>query len=530
MIAREVFERDRVLKQAERTISVIDGQLATGQPVFRTSDGEEASADELRRVRKELRRSVKGERAMGVDGAHSADAYLPRDLILSNLQSLAAKRLNEFASSQVPGLSGEMLQSMGLGARHAVTVGAGGEGAGLDQSSIAPESATPVDAITSFSLAEHLDDALEPKATSALGDRSADLEPFVPYSEQDPGWLTIGLAIAWRDADAFFQGKRSFNAEPAAGDLGGSSRLFIFGDWGSGIDRARKVAKAIEAKVIESVSQGRDCHVIHPGDTYFAGWPWEQQWHVIDLWPATGIAGATSWALAGNHDYYSGGGGFFKTLLRDPIFEHQHSADGSPTSVFELTNRAWVVIGLDTSFRDHDLPDAEITWLRRKLDEARAQRQKVILLSHHQPWSVFTSGPNPPLWQRLQQLWAMLKSVVTGRWDRALLWKRVKPMLADCPVEAWFWGHEHRLALYKPKNRVERPRLIGNAGVPSLVTNNQYVSDESALLLDYEQAVAQAPDPSSRWCKFAFAVVDIDDSGNYAEAYFDEDGDRIPIP
>ena len=54
---------------------------------------------------------------------------------------------------------------------------------------------------------------------------------------------------------------------------------------------------------------------------------------MLDLWPVTADqagAGVTSWSLNGNHDMYSGGFGYFQTLLADPRFAAQRSPDGTP--------------------------------------------------------------------------------------------------------------------------------------------------------------------------------------------------------
>ena len=510
MIPREVLERDRVLLQAQRTADQIDSELAAGRTSF---NSEGVSADEARRVRDELRAALKSERSAVVNGTHSSEAYLPRSRILSNLQGIAANRL----TVRVPLRSGE-----------AVT--ASGEGSPLEdfidpslvESLRAPTSDLgEVDPITSLSVADRLNDALEPLP-------AAGLQAIVPYSDEDPLWLICGLAVALRDVDALLAGDREFNADPAQQQLGSESRLFLFGDWGSGTERAEKLATAITAKLNEDESRSRDCHVIHLGDTYFAGFPWEQYLHVLRLWPATTQSWATSWALPGNHDYYSGAGGYYDTLLTERRFAHQ-STGGTTTSIFEIANDRWMILGLDSGYIDHDLVPVEQSWLKARLEHAERNQLGVILLSHHQPWSVFTAGPNPPWWQRALSLLRRLKAWVTRKSNTPMLWSRVQPLLADLQLQAWFWGHEHRLALYKETKEIKRPRLLGNAGVPSRLTDSRYISDESKLILDYEVPLGNTP-KDKPWCRFAFAVVDLDPDGSFIENYFDEDGQPIPVP
>ena len=64
-----------------------------------------------------------------------------------------------------------------------------------------------------------------------------------------------------------------------------------------------------------------------------------------------------------------------------------------------------------------------------------------ILLTHHQPVSSYEES--------------------SGK-----LLERLRPTLKENLVRAWFWGHEHRCAIYKKRARIEYPRLIGHGGVP----------------------------------------------------------------
>ncbi len=56
---------------------------------------------------------------------------------------------------------------------------------------------------------------------------------------------------------------------------------------------------------------------------YYSGLPNEVEQHVLTHWPVTAAqaaAGVTSWSLNGNHDMYSGGFGYYGTLLADSRF------------------------------------------------------------------------------------------------------------------------------------------------------------------------------------------------------------------
>jgi hypothetical protein len=64
-------------------------------------------------------------------------------------------------------------------------------------------------------------------------------------------------------------------------------------------------------------------------------------------WPVKPAqAGAiTSWCLNGHHDMYSGGRGYFRTVLSDPRFARQQRSNR-----FVLRHPKWEILGLDTAW------------------------------------------------------------------------------------------------------------------------------------------------------------------------------------
>lgn len=517
MLPRQVLERQRVLLQAERVREFVDRQLRQPEPTLAVGQ-EQVSEQELAKLRDRLDEALDWARRVSTATASAPMAFIPRDLTLSNLQSLAANRLTIDVPLTSPPTEVEpetlLVQSPIREPGGQVIEGVRAAGGGTT---------VAIEPVTGYSVADRIDDALGLSQQSGRADGELLLPE--PYGPEDPVWLTIALAVAFRKYEEHELGKLPFNSTPASAVLGEHARLFIFGDWGTGTERAQNVADAIHAKLAEPESQARDCHVIHLGDTYVAGWWWEQLLHVIRYWPVRSDARATSWALAGNHDYYSGTDGYFGVLLRHRLFTLQQG-DGKPTSIFELSNEHWCILGLDSSWVDHDLPPAELAWLETAIERAAQHDQKLILLSHHQPWSAFGDGPHPPLWKRALALWRRLKAMLTGRRTSTVtaLWQKVQPLLATHRADAWFWGHEHRLALYKPTAEIERPRLVGNGGVPSEVTDASYYTNKNSLLFDYETPYPGDP----TWCQFAFAVVDIDDD-QFSETYFDEAGSPIAV-
>ena len=91
------------------------------------------------------------------------------------------------------------------------------------------------------------------------------------------------------------------------------------------------------------------------------------------------------YSLAGNHDMYSGGVGYYGLLQQLK----------QPASYF-ARNAAWQILGLDTGLHDNDvfsvntnvtcLEPTEEAWHLDKITNAGGR--KTILLSHHQLFSL----------------------------------------------------------------------------------------------------------------------------------------------
>ena len=79
------------------------------------------------------------------------------------------------------------------------------------------------------------------------------------------------------------------------------------------------------------------------------------------------------------------GQGYFKKIL--PAFDQD-------ASYFAFQNTNWTLIGLDVAHKDHqisepDFPDQQLNWLEGIL--AKAEKRKVIFVSHHQLYSHYES-------------------------------------------------------------------------------------------------------------------------------------------
>ena len=184
-------------------------------------------------------------------------------------------------------------------------------------------------------------------------------------------------------------------------------------------------------------------------------------------WPA-GAKGC--FALNGNHEMYADGNGYWRMVLprmglRDPGSEW---GSGQWASFFCLQNEHWRIIGLDTGYNSTsfewaklpvlqrskwlrkttalkptcELPEALLAWLTSVV-KPDADKRGLILLSHHGSHSAFEGWYQIPARQ--------LAKVIH------------RPAI-------WFWGHEHRLAVYDKyavKDGIEAyGRCLGHGGMP----------------------------------------------------------------
>ena len=325
------------------------------------------------------------------------------------------------------------------------------------------------------------------------------------FGPDDPDWV---IRIAEAALGHLAKGNHPFNPKPAEHAISGSARLVVVGDWGTGLPRAKAVARHMAEQVTDALRNGREAHVIHLGDVYYSGLPEEVRRHVLELWPVTAAqagAGVTSWSLNGNHDMYSGGYGYYDTLLADPRFAAQRSADGASTSFFRLTAPGWEFVGLDTSW-DPDvltmgasavLEDPQAEYVAQV---AGASDRKLVLLSHHQLVTVYDQGDIGPV-----------------------LTAKLGPVLDSGRVTAWWWGHEHRCVGFEATQGVRFPRCIGHGGVPVLATHT--AADQPPAPWAWEPT-GYVTSGGQRWALFGFAVFDLDGERIQAR-YLDEHGATV---
>jgi len=319
-------------------------------------------------------------------------------------------------------------------------------------------------------------------------DRADDLLHPERYGPDDPRWVTQIVKATLR---RLAEGNHPFNPKPADYEIADDARVVVVGDWGTGLERARHVARRMAEAVTEAQAAGREAHVVHLGDVYYSGVPAEYDRNVLadGWWPVTTTQseeGVTSWSLVGNHDMYSGGWGFFDHLLADPRFARQRSSDGRPTSWFRLKSPSWTIAGLDTSWNG-DVVSRGNTGVLEEPQAARLQQWaaepgagKLMLLSHHQ----YVTVDDP-------------------RGIGEDLAQKVAPLASANRITAWLWGHEHRCIGFAT-DEIPHMRCIGHGGVPVPSRPPRDPLPPPAVW----EVTGSYEAEGERWGRFGFAVLD----------------------
>jgi hypothetical protein len=132
---------------------------------------------------------------------------------------------------------------------------------------------------------------------------------------------------------------------------------------------------------------------------------------------------------------YSGGDHYFDMAL--PAF-------GQKASYFAHQNAHWTLVGLDVAYIDHAIDDEQVAWLRGIVEQAGSR--KIILFSHQQLFSCFDA-----------------------QGDKLRSHPGFAAILNSRRIFAWYWGHEHRCAIYQEPDASSGllGRCIGHGGMPN---------------------------------------------------------------
>lgn len=254
--------------------------------------------------------------------------------------------------------------------------------------------------------------------------------------------------------------------------LGERSTVALVSDWGTGNVHAAAVAAQIRHRDPD--------HVIHLGDVYYTGSSHEMREHFLGMWRNYGPLRARYWALNGNHDMYSGGHAYFSQVL--PAFRQ-------PASYFNLQNRHWRLVALDSAYVNHTFTGPQMEWFEAQLSEPT----KTVLLTHHHLLSGFRR-----------------------RGDKLEEW--LDPYLASGRLFGWFWGHDHFLIEYAEYRGV-KCRCIGHGSIPYVPPDRQRQTHPAPIVRMETRPSPLAPSRGMH----GFALLTFDGPALQVE-YVDEQG------
>jgi calcineurin-like phosphoesterase family protein len=208
-------------------------------------------------------------------------------------------------------------------------------------------------------------------------------------------------------------------------------RIAVVGDAGQAGYAQDRVLKMIGSRQREHSFDA----VVHLGDVYFAAGVEEMTVNFLSPFAALRSPTCPVFTLCGNHDLYYGAMAYYHALR----------ILGQPGRYFTIENDTWRIACLDTVLgaatflrNDGHLDDGQWQWLQQLL--ALDDNKRLVLLSHH----FIISGWDAPA----ATLRHRLSEAVKGK------------------IFAWYWGHEHRAAVYDRGDHGFYGASLGNGAFP----------------------------------------------------------------
>lgn len=322
-------------------------------------------------------------------------------------------------------------------------------------------------------------------------------------SNCDPAWISTVTEYSKflnSGGTLHYRSPSSLSVQETIINIEADARIGIVGDWGTGTPAAARVMRQL--KLLDPDI------IIHLGDIYYSGTQEECQINFLDVVDQTIDRSKTKvYTLCGNHDMYSGGRGYYwliDTLIADPAYRQR-------ASYFCLRSRdnALQFVALDTGFHDtrplnfdsaasHIEPEEE-RWAIARVSEFPG---RTVLLTHHQPFSAFAAiGP-------------ALSNDEDSTVNTNLL--STLKNLGPKKIAAWYWGHEHTLALYQAHEGLARGRCLGHGAIPVVPIDAPYrqLKASSPPLLVPDHPI----EPRGMFFSNGFAVVTLHPSAGDAKA------------
>jgi hypothetical protein len=290
-------------------------------------------------------------------------------------------------------------------------------------------------------------------------------------------------------------------------EIKADAKIALVSDWGTGAEPA--------ARVLRQIAALKPDIFIHLGDIYYSGTPVECDVNfsrLIDETLGTSRDRLPVYVLAGNHDMYCGGVGFYDLIGRlNPPTRRQCSSYFCLRSADER----WQLLAMDTGLHDYSplqvqstvthLEEEEVDWHLRRIREFKG---KTILLSHHPLFSAFSpinaAGPDGA------------RSAHNGN-----LLSAYRSIAAEGDIACWFWGHEHSLAIYAPFDGLERGRCIGHGGVPVFTSEDIYAPVKGLVHTPAVLEGTKLSQDGSVWAH-GFAFLRLGQAGATQAEYFQD--------
>lgn len=345
-----------------------------------------------------------------------------------------------------------------------------------------------------------------------------------PFSVDDPGWAQVGYEhlkyvierkpVLYRDWE--IEGKNNRDYSVIQHELPDNAKIGLMADWGTGTSDSVYLLE-------DMVQKGVDV-IIHLGDIYYAGTPYESQ-KIFDIIEKHAINKQTGkripvYMIPGNHDYYSFGYGFYPLI--DELNKKLGSKYKQDASYFCLLNKNWKFLGMDTGINDYynflvytsldadkitspEIKESELVW---HMDKLKRFGGKTILLSHHQLFSGNTVVNGPKSTQK----------------DYPFVNNRLVQAFLDYSdnISAWFWGHEHNLVIFEDDQLgYKKGRLIGCSGYEERENEYPYKHQPGAPImnLNYKLDLNYKPEVCPNFYNHSYAVITLDGAAATADYY-----------
>ncbi len=285
------------------------------------------------------------------------------------------------------------------------------------------------------------------------------------YEQLDPGWMfAMGEYVFhyFRDTPdlaPFVVPAKGTNVIPVQGSSQSQITFALVGDWGTGPHGPGEPSQAV-MKAIQNVTPKPD-YIIHLGDVYYAGAPWEEYLNLLGVWPPAWRG--KSFTLNSNHEMYDGAWGYYKVgLEQSGAFSAQRGcsyfalqcgigAPGGPWTLLCLDSAYWAT---SLMIMEGSLTDSKSTRFGNMAQQdfvtgLNLNPNKTIVITHHNPLAydgsaLIDDGKGNALWSQLTQY---LKA----------------------PPAAWYWGHVHNGIVYTQTNATKSPtycRCTGHGAIP----------------------------------------------------------------